>query len=61
MLETTDEHPLYVEGRGFVKAKEVGIGSSIVTRAGQAAKVVTVQADVRQATVYNVNVEQFHF
>ncbi len=35
VLETTDEHPLYVEGSGFAKAKEVGIGSSIVTRAAR--------------------------
>ena len=60
VLETTDEHPLYVEGRGFVKAKEVGIGSSIVTRAGPGAKVVAVEADVRQATVYNFTVDEFH-
>ena len=60
VLETTDEHPLYVEGSGFVKAKEVGIGSSIVTRAGPSAKVVSVQADVRQATVYNFTVDEFH-
>ncbi len=59
-LETTDEHPLYVEGSGFAKAKEVGIGSSIVTRAGPGAKVVGVQADVRQATVYNFTVDEFH-
>ena len=60
VLETTDEHPLYVDGRGFVKAKEVGIGSSIVTRAGPSAKVVAVEADVRQATVYNFTVDEFH-
>ena len=60
VLETTDEHPLYVEGSGFVKAKEVGIGSSIVTRAGPGAKVVGVQADVRRATVYNFTVDEFH-
>ena len=60
ILETTDEHPLYVEGRGFVKAKEVGIGSSIVTRAGPSAKVVGVEADVRRATVYNFTVDEFH-
>ncbi len=60
VVETTDEHPLYVEGSGFAKAKEVGIGSSIVTRAGPSAKVVAVGADVRQTTVYNFTVDQFH-
>lgn len=33
-VETTSGHPFYVEGRGFVKAGELGIGTSIVTRAG---------------------------
>ena len=60
ILETTDEHPLYVEGRGFVKAKQIGIGSCIVTRAGPSAKVVAVEADVRRATVYNFTVDEFH-
>ena len=60
VLETTDEHPLYADGRGFVKAKEVGIGNSIVTRAGPSAKVVVVEADVKQATVYNFTVDDFH-
>ena len=60
VLETTDEHPLYIEGSGFHKAKEIGIGSSIVTRAGPAAQVTAVQGDVRQATVYNFTVDQFH-
>ncbi len=31
-IETTDEHPFYVESKGFVPAKELGIGTSIVTR-----------------------------
>jgi len=30
----TPEHPFYVDGKGFVKAGDLGIGTSIVTRAG---------------------------
>ncbi len=33
-LVCTPEHPFYVDGRGFVKAGDLGIGTSIVTRAG---------------------------
>jgi len=32
----TPEHPFYVDGRGFVQAGDLGIGTSIVTRAGPA-------------------------
>jgi len=33
-ITTTSEHPFYVDGKGFVKAGDLGIGTSIVTRAG---------------------------
>jgi len=33
-LVCTPGHPFYVDGRGFVKAGDLGIGTSIVTRAG---------------------------
>ena len=59
VLETTDEHPLYVGGRGFVKAKEVGIGTSIVTRAGPSVQLVSAVAGQAQ-TVYNFEVEDYH-
>ena len=32
----TPEHPFYVDGKGFVQAGDLGIGTSIVTRAGPA-------------------------
>ena len=58
-IETTREHPFYVVGRGFVKAGELGIGSSIVTRAGPSVQVVSVEAGDAQ-TVYNFEVADFH-
>lgn len=42
-IETTKDHPFYVEGKGFVKASELGIGNSIVTRAGPAIRVLDVK------------------
>ena len=35
-ITTTGEHPFFVDGKGFVKAGDLGIGTSIVTRAGPA-------------------------
>ena len=58
-IETTSEHPFYVVGRGFVKAGELGIGTSIVTRAGPSVQLVSAKSGAAQ-TVYNFEVEEFH-
>ena len=58
-VETTSEHPFYVVGLGFVKAGELGIGSSIVTRAGPSVSLTSVKAGAAQ-TVYNFEVAEFH-
>ena len=58
-IETTSEHPFYVVGRGFVKAGELGIGSSIVTRAGPSLALRAATAGAAQ-TVYNFEVADYH-
>ncbi len=58
-VETTREHPFYVESQGFVKAGELGIGTSIVTRAGPSVQLVSVASGDAQ-TVYNFEVEDYH-
>ena len=58
-IETTREHPFYVQNRGFVKAGELGIGSSIVTRAGPTVQLVATTAGAAQ-TVYNFEVADYH-
>ena len=58
-IETTEEHPFYVAGKGFVPAGEMGIGTSIVTRAGPAVQLVSsVPGQVQK--VFNFEVEDFH-
>ena len=59
-IETTEEHPFYVEGKGFVKAGELGIGTSIVTRAGPSLRVLDVEKKTTPTFVYNFTVEDFH-
>ena len=58
-VETTREHPFYVVGRGFVAAGELGIGTSIVTRAGPTVQVASSVAGEAQ-TVYNFEVADYH-
>ena len=58
-IETTSEHPFYVADRGFVKAGELGIGTSIVTRAGPSLALRAATAGKAQ-TVYNFEVEDYH-
>ena len=74
-LSCTPEHPLFVQGQGWVEAGSVGIGSSIVSRAGPALQVTGLTWEKNKAqelaagsagssfggyTVYNLTVEDDH-
>ncbi len=62
-VTTTAGHPFFVEGRGFVLAGELGIGTAIVTRAGPhtASTVASVTRHIgKRAAVYNFEVEGTH-
>ena len=65
-LVCTPGHPFYVDGKGFVLAGQLGIGTSIVTRAGPCLTLSSVnwQRDgagaAQGARVYNFTVEGDH-
>jgi len=59
-IETTPTHPFYVRSQGFTPAGELGIGTSIVTRAGPDAVLASTETRNRTATVYNFEVENTH-
>ena len=71
-LTCTPEHPLYVQGQGWVEAGSVGIGTSIVSRAGPALQVTALTWKQNKAeelasgggfggyTVYNLTVDGDH-
>ena len=73
-LTCTPEHPLFVQGQGWVEAGSVGIGTSIVSRAGLALEVTSLTWEKNRAeelaagtgssfggyTVYNLTVEGDH-
>jgi hypothetical protein len=60
VIECTPEHPFYVEGVGFTPAGQLGIGTSIVTRAGPAVQVTKVERQDAPVTVYNFTVQDGH-
>src|ERR1051326_7439053 len=59
-VETTANHPFFVDGQGFVQAGQLGIGTLIVTRAGPVVKITKVERDVGRTKVYNLEAEGFH-
>ena len=73
-LTCTPEHPLFVPGSGWVEAGSLGIGTSIVSRAGPALSVTDLTWEKNKAeelaagtgssfggyTVYNLTVEDDH-
>lgn len=59
-VECTPDHPFYVLNKGWTPARESGIGTSIVTRAGPAVQVTAVENFDRSAKVFNFSVEDAH-
>ena len=59
-IETTGEHPFYVQGEGFVPAGRLAIGNAIVTRAGPVTRLVKAVWNAAPKTVYNFTVEGDH-
>jgi hypothetical protein len=59
-VETTPEHPFYVEGTGWTPAGRLAIGNAIVTRAGPSVKIVRIETKETPATVYNFEVADTH-
>jgi RHS repeat-associated protein len=61
-IRCTVEHPFYVDGKGWVGAKDLGIGTEIVTRAGPCLIVRKVEREKHPSGVgiYNFEVEGLH-
>lgn len=59
-LDTTEEHPFYVEGRGWIAAQQLVPGDAVRTASGSPAIVREVLFTDRLATVYNFEVDGLH-
>ena len=62
VIETTDEHPFYVEGRGFTAAGELKAGDEVRLESGEEAFVESIEEIQlsEPVKVYNFEVEDFH-
>ena len=61
-IDTTDEHPVFVEGKGFTESKWLKAGDEVRLATGDTAEVETIekiQLD-EPVKVYNFEVEDFH-
>ena len=62
VIETTAEHPFYVEGRGFINAGDLKAGDEVRTADGSTAAVESFESITpdEPIKVYNFEVEDFH-
>ena len=62
VIETTDEHPFYVESKGWVKAAELEAGDEVRTADGRTGRVESLESITpdEPIKVYNFEVEDFH-
>jgi hypothetical protein len=58
-LEVTPDHPFWVDGRGWVAAKDLRCGDRLVSRDSTVLEAVAVRPRPRE-TVYNLEVADFH-
>jgi RHS repeat-associated protein len=60
VLEVTPEHPLYVEGKGWLRADNIKTGESLRLKDGHTTEVKEIGASVRAENVYNLTVANTH-
>ena len=58
-IETTAEHPFFVEGRGWVEVQHLEFGDLIPSASGELRSVAVVEQTDRVERVYNFGVENF--
>jgi hypothetical protein len=60
VVTSTEEHPFYVEGRGWTPVRDLQPGDRLVNPKGEPVSVLGVRETGRTQTVYNFNVEELH-
>ena len=56
----TEEHPFWVEGKGWTNAVDLSVGDAVSTLKSGALKVASIATDADTHTTYNFEVEDFH-
>jgi hypothetical protein len=60
VIETTDEHPFWVDGSGFVRAKDLTAGDMLVGLSGERRGIEKVSTLRGTFTVHNIHVDNAH-
>jgi hypothetical protein len=60
VISTTGEHPFWTPDKGWVEAKDLVVGSLVMTEDGRVIDIDGVETRSGDFTVYNFSVEDFH-
>lgn len=60
VVTTTDEHPFWVKGEGWVKSKDLVIGDKLVNSNGLEVEIKDIKIKQEKVVVYNFKVKDFH-
>lgn len=60
VIESTFNHPFYVEGKGWTFVKDLKVGDLLVQSDGNTLKIESIELEHKQVTVYNMTVDDFH-
>lgn len=59
-IETTAEHPFWVEGKGWTKVKDLREQDQLLTSEGKQLPIQKIIVKKKHTTVYNIEVEGYH-
>ncbi|MFE1631337.1 polymorphic toxin-type HINT domain-containing protein [Brevibacillus reuszeri] len=60
VIESTYNHPFWVEGKGWTYVKDLRVGDLLVQSDGNTLKIDSIELFHKQVTVYNMTVNYFH-
>ncbi|WP_311295133.1 polymorphic toxin-type HINT domain-containing protein [Paenibacillus sp. MER TA 81-3] len=59
-IESTFNHPFWVDGKGWTFVKDLKVGDLLVQSDGHTLKINSIELEHKQVTVYNMTVDDFH-
>lgn len=60
VITTTDEHPFWIVGKGWVEAQHLAVGDVLTTSDGKELAIENIEVKKEHMTVYNFMVKDFH-
>ena len=60
VIESTFNHPFYVDGKGWTFVKDLKVGDLLVQSDGNTLKIDSIELEHKHVTVYNMTVDEFH-